>query len=141
MKHLYLLLPVVDNSKHYWIDDSELEKMFRIGEGWLEQHPRTPANRPALLGHRNSLLNEAEERFKKLDEDAGSDNAGVAAETVLPGLDLPAIEATIDQTGDAMGEEPPDPSRRPPPRASSEAGTTATWRPAWKPRSPWATNA
>lgn len=39
LAHLYVLLPVLDDDKHYWIDDGEVAKLMRRGEGWLGAHP------------------------------------------------------------------------------------------------------
>ena len=39
LKHLYVLIPVLDHDKHYWIGDDEVEKLLRHGEGWLDSHP------------------------------------------------------------------------------------------------------
>jgi 3' terminal RNA ribose 2'-O-methyltransferase Hen1 len=39
LNHLYVLLPVLDDDKHYWIDDAEIDKLIRRGEGWLGAHP------------------------------------------------------------------------------------------------------
>jgi hypothetical protein len=39
LKHLFVLIPVIDNYKHYFIDEKEIEKLDRYGEGWLEEHP------------------------------------------------------------------------------------------------------
>ena len=39
LRHLYVLLPVLDDDKHYWIDEGEIEKLLRRGEGWLADHP------------------------------------------------------------------------------------------------------
>ncbi len=39
LNHLYVLLPVLDDDKHYWVDDAEIEKLMRRGEGWLAAHP------------------------------------------------------------------------------------------------------
>ncbi|PUB11135.1 3' terminal RNA ribose 2'-O-methyltransferase Hen1 [Paenisporosarcina sp. OV554] len=39
LRHLFVLIPVIDNYKHYFIDEKEIEKLERYGEGWLEQHP------------------------------------------------------------------------------------------------------
>jgi 3' terminal RNA ribose 2'-O-methyltransferase Hen1 len=39
LTHLYVLVPVLDNDKHYWIGDDEVEKLLRHGKGWLEDHP------------------------------------------------------------------------------------------------------
>jgi 3' terminal RNA ribose 2'-O-methyltransferase Hen1 len=39
LNHLYVLLPVLDDDKHYWVDEGEIEKLMRRGEGWLAGHP------------------------------------------------------------------------------------------------------
>jgi 3' terminal RNA ribose 2'-O-methyltransferase Hen1 len=39
LSHLYVLIPVLDNDKHYWVDKEEVDKLLRHGEGWLETHP------------------------------------------------------------------------------------------------------
>jgi 3' terminal RNA ribose 2'-O-methyltransferase Hen1 len=39
LTHLYVLIPVLDNEKHYWVGDDEVEKLLKRGEGWLGQHP------------------------------------------------------------------------------------------------------
>lgn len=39
LKHLYVLIPVLDNDKHYWVGEEEVGKLLKRGEGWLPQHP------------------------------------------------------------------------------------------------------
>ena len=39
LSHVYVLIPVLDDQKHYWIEDEEVEKLLRYGEGWLSSHP------------------------------------------------------------------------------------------------------
>jgi 3' terminal RNA ribose 2'-O-methyltransferase Hen1 len=39
LKHVSILVPVIDNYKHYFLDEREVEKLDRYGEGWLESHP------------------------------------------------------------------------------------------------------
>jgi len=39
LRHLYVLIPVFDLQKHYWIGDAEVDKLISHGEGWLEEHP------------------------------------------------------------------------------------------------------
>ena len=34
-----MLIPVLDNDKHYYIGEAEIEKLMRKGEGWLDGHP------------------------------------------------------------------------------------------------------
>jgi 3' terminal RNA ribose 2'-O-methyltransferase Hen1 len=39
LSHLYVLVPVLDDEKHYWVGDDEVEKLLRHGAGWLAGHP------------------------------------------------------------------------------------------------------
>ncbi|MCP3973166.1 MAG: 3' terminal RNA ribose 2'-O-methyltransferase Hen1 [bacterium] len=67
--HLYVLLPVLDGAKHYWVDESEIDKLLRSGEEWLSDHPeREVITRRYLKGQR-SLTNAALDRL--LAEDVG----------------------------------------------------------------------
>jgi 3' terminal RNA ribose 2'-O-methyltransferase Hen1 len=61
--HLYVLVPVLDDQKHYWVGDDELEKLLRHGEGWLATHPARAAIVTRYLKHRRGLAREALERL------------------------------------------------------------------------------
>ncbi|MBC2724345.1 3' terminal RNA ribose 2'-O-methyltransferase Hen1 [Desulfosporosinus sp.] len=39
LNYLYVLIPVLDDYKHYFMDEREIEKLQRYGEGWLANHP------------------------------------------------------------------------------------------------------
>lgn len=39
LTHLYVLIPALDSNKHYFVSDSEVEKLLERGKGWLEKHP------------------------------------------------------------------------------------------------------
>jgi len=39
LTHIYVLVPVLDAEKHYWVGSDEVEKLLRKGEGWLAAHP------------------------------------------------------------------------------------------------------
>ena len=39
LTHLYVLIPVLDNGKHYWVGDDEIEKLIAKGGEWLQAHP------------------------------------------------------------------------------------------------------
>jgi hypothetical protein len=56
LTHLYVLIPVLDADKHYWVGKDEIEKLLRHGEGWLQAHPERKAivNR-YLRGFRNLI--------------------------------------------------------------------------------------
>src|SRR5262249_39393047 len=39
LSHLYVLIPVLDDEKHYWVGDDEVEKLLAKGGAWLAAHP------------------------------------------------------------------------------------------------------
>ena len=39
LSHLYVLIPVLDDDKHYWVGDDEVEKLLGKGGAWLAGHP------------------------------------------------------------------------------------------------------
>lgn len=59
LAHLYVLIPVLDNSKHYWIGDAEVEKLLLRGQGWLESHPERARIADSYLIHKKSLTRDA----------------------------------------------------------------------------------
>ena len=59
LTHLYVLIPVLDNDKHYWVGDDEVDKLLRHGEGWLANHPERDTIATRYLKHRRSLINDA----------------------------------------------------------------------------------
>ncbi len=63
LTHLYVLIPVLDNDKHYWVGDDEVDKLLRRGEGWLATHPEREIIATRYLKHRRSLVNDALERL------------------------------------------------------------------------------
>lgn len=59
LSHLYVLVPVLDNDKHYWVGDDEVAKLLRRGEGWLAAHPEREQIVRRYLKYRHSLTREA----------------------------------------------------------------------------------
>lgn len=59
LSHLYVMLPVLDDEKHYYIGDAEVEKLLRHGEGWLSKHPGKPLIVSRYLKRRTSLMQSA----------------------------------------------------------------------------------
>jgi 3' terminal RNA ribose 2'-O-methyltransferase Hen1 len=63
LTHLYVLIPVLDDDKHYWAGDAELEKLLRHGEGWLRGHPERELITNRYLKHQKHLAREALSRL------------------------------------------------------------------------------
>jgi len=59
LTHLYVLIPVLDDDKHYWVGDAEVEKLLRHGEGWLRDHPERELITNRYLKHQKRLAREA----------------------------------------------------------------------------------
>lgn len=70
LNHLYVLVPVLDNAKHWWIDKDEIEKLLAKGECWLPDHPAKELIMRRALKHRRALVHEA---LARLAEDAVAD--------------------------------------------------------------------
>lgn len=100
LQQLTILLPVIDDAKHYWVDQTESEKLLRHGGDWLGGHPERELILRRFLKHQRDLIEAAGA--------GGSAAAGVAA-------------------GDVSGEAAPDSGA--PVRASEPAGG-ATGQPA-----------
>ncbi|WP_306333707.1 3' terminal RNA ribose 2'-O-methyltransferase Hen1 [Streptomyces sp. KL118A] len=64
LRHLYVLLPVLDDAKHYWVSPDEVDKLLRSGEGWLADHPEQQLITSRYLARRRSLTREAAERLE-----------------------------------------------------------------------------
>jgi len=63
LRHVFVLIPVFDQQKHYWIGTDEVDKLLRHGEGWLETHPEKAYITGRYLSRRKHLVNLAFERL------------------------------------------------------------------------------
>ena len=59
LTHIYVLVPVLDNEKHYWVGDDEVEKLLRHGMDWLASHPEKEEITRRYLKYRRDLAKEA----------------------------------------------------------------------------------
>jgi len=84
LSHLYVLIPVLDNRKHYFVGDDEVQKLLKHGEGWLSTHPAKVQITERYLKYRRNLTIEAMSRLvveeiPAVDEAAASEDAAEAA--------------------------------------------------------------
>ncbi len=68
LSHLYVLLPVLDDSKHYWVDDAEIDKLLRAGGDWLAAHPERELITHRYLAHQRTLAATAVARLAEVDD-------------------------------------------------------------------------
>ena len=69
LNHLYVLLPVLDDAKHYWVAPDEIEKLLRSGAGWLATHPEKVLIARRYLAHKRSFADSALERLEIDEQD------------------------------------------------------------------------
>ena len=65
LSHLYVLIPTLDNDKHYFVSENEIEKLLQKGEGWLKEHPEKEQIIRRYLINLNSLSRQALERLSE----------------------------------------------------------------------------
>jgi SAM-dependent methyltransferase len=117
LSHLYVLLPVLDDAKHYWVSPDEVDKLVRAGEGWLASHPDRNLVTRRYLSHSNRLFRAAIDRLAEVD-DATEDellDATTEAEVHDTGAASPAV------TPDGTVPTPAEPTADPPAPADAAA--------------------
>ena len=91
LSHIYVLVPVLDNDKHYWVSDAEVEKLLRHGEGWLAAHPERDAITRRYLKHQRSLVDDALAQLADESEpnpDAVAENHALEEEAIEKNISL-----------------------------------------------------
>jgi 3' terminal RNA ribose 2'-O-methyltransferase Hen1 len=91
LSHLYVLIPVLDDDKHYWVGDPEVAKLVWHGEGWLAGHPERETIARRYLRHQRTLVKDAIARLITEDE------AAPAPEDATTVRALDAEEATLER--------------------------------------------
>jgi 3' terminal RNA ribose 2'-O-methyltransferase Hen1 len=89
LSHLYVLLPVLDDAKHYWVAEDEIDKLVRIGGGWLGNHPERALIASRYLAHQRSLAGSAIARLAEVDDLVAEDD-GAESEPLPQGPEQPA---------------------------------------------------
>ena len=73
LTHLYVLIPVFDNQKHYFVGDDELEKLLAKGAGWLGTHPKREEITRRYLKFQASLYREALSRLDDVEQEEAAE--------------------------------------------------------------------
>ena len=103
LTHLYVLVPVLDGAKHYYVGDDEVEKLLRHGEGWLPMHPERDLIARRYLKHRRSLVRDAIARLVEQEEpeaDEAAEARDAEEETVVQRISL--NEQRLTAVADAL---------------------------------------
>jgi SAM-dependent methyltransferase len=87
LRHLYVLVPVLDDAKHYFVGDAEVDKLLRQGEGWLEGHPDRELITRRYLRHQPSLSRGALATLVAAEEPVDSTDSGDEMGHVVEAVD------------------------------------------------------
>jgi 3' terminal RNA ribose 2'-O-methyltransferase Hen1 len=80
LSQLYVLIPVFDNQKHYFVGDDELEKLLAKAKDWLASHPAKEEITRRYLRFQPSLYREALARLAFADDSAETDELDARVE-------------------------------------------------------------
>jgi 3' terminal RNA ribose 2'-O-methyltransferase Hen1 len=97
LSHLFILIPVLDNDKHYWVNKEEVEKLLAKGKGWLESHPERELITRRYLRHQSSLTNDALALLMKDDMPEELLGADPVVTKPKPGLHEARLQSVCDE--------------------------------------------
>jgi len=100
LAHLYVLIPVLDDDKHYYVGEDEITKLMGRGEGWLAGHPERDLIVERYLRHRRNLTESALSQLREEDlsgNDTDEQQADAREETLEHsiGLNQQRLEAVF----------------------------------------------
>jgi 3' terminal RNA ribose 2'-O-methyltransferase Hen1 len=97
LNHLYVLLPVLDDAKHYWVTSDEIDKLVRAGAGWLAAHPEKELITRRYLAHRRELTVPALARLAEADEVAPEEIDNAVPEEAGEGIDPRPVPLAVQR--------------------------------------------
>ena len=103
LEHLYVLLPVLDDDKHYWVGSEEVEKLLKRGGEWLSAHPERELITQRYLRHDRRLIREAMVRLEE-DDVVDPDEAAVAHDAEEEAVERPLSlnDQRLEAVADAL---------------------------------------
>ncbi len=103
--HLYVLIPVLDQEKHYYVGADEVEKLLRHGAGWLAAHPERELIVRRYLLRKRDLARAALDRLLAEEGEAESEEVALSDTDAIAAADSAAIPSSDDPPSPiAMGE-------------------------------------
>ena len=105
LSHLYVLLPVLDDDKHYWVGDDEVQKLLERGEGWLQSHPSRGLIIERYLRRRRVLTRAAFEQLTRdeivVEDEQTELNEQAEAAVEVAGNIVEAVAEAVAETPEA----------------------------------------
>jgi 3' terminal RNA ribose 2'-O-methyltransferase Hen1 len=105
LSQLYVLLPVLDDAKHYWVTTDEVDKLIRAGGAWLAGHPDRELITARYLAHRGRFTAEALARLTELDDRPADDDDGEGEADADPGTETRGEHDAADERVPSLAEQ------------------------------------
>ena len=103
LNHIYVLIPVFDKQKHYYMSEEEIDKLLRHGEGWLKDHPMKNIIIRRYFDMKHSYANKAIARLIEAESETETqkteDQTEQAKRIPLNTLRLEAVKNAVLQSG------------------------------------------
>jgi len=97
LSQLYVLLPALDEAKHYWQGPDEVDKLLGSGQGWLAGHPERELITRRYLGRGAGMVRLALARLAELDDKVDDPEEEVAEPAAPPPLNRQRHAAVLDE--------------------------------------------
>lgn len=101
LRQLYVLLPVLDDVKHYWVGEDEAEKLMRMAAEWLPGHPESTLIASRYLAHQRDLVESVVDRITEPAESPGPEASATPARPRLAQARMDAVLAALAESGAA----------------------------------------
>lgn len=107
LNHIYVLIPVFDRQKHYYISKDEIQKLLDHGEGWLGKHPYREKITQRYFRQKKEYARKALDLLRAQDEEEPEENTSddteteeeKEAKTPLNTLRLEAVKQAVLSSG------------------------------------------
>ena len=99
LNHIYVLIPVFDKQKHYYMAEDEIKKLLEHGEGWLADHPQKEKITRRYFTARKSYARRA---MDILNENEGVDTVEEEQETPEKEVFTPLNTQRMETVRDAV---------------------------------------
>jgi len=101
LRHLYVLIPVFDRRKHYWVTEDEIDKLLHNAQDWLPGHPEQGYITGRYLARSRRLTDAAMERLAEAEADSDVDEEETSAPAPdtdrAPNLNTQRLDAVLTE--------------------------------------------
>lgn len=73
LNHIYVLIPVFDKQKHYWVTKDDIDKLFDHGKDWIMDHPQRKRIVNRYFAKQKRLAHSALDRLAEMEAEEEED--------------------------------------------------------------------